>query len=126
SHLLIKFIIKFVQPLYIFQDKDFHEFVHGCELGFRISCDKTAKKLIYEAYSWSISQLCDLLSNTAISVHLTTDLWTARSNYRYIGVTATWLSPEFKFYEVLLICNVLDYLHTSQIISEELHHIIQH
>ncbi|CAG8438792.1 10742_t:CDS:2 [Cetraspora pellucida] len=31
--------------------EDFHEFVHGCESGFHILCDKTVKKLIYEAYS---------------------------------------------------------------------------
>ncbi|PKC75120.1 hypothetical protein RhiirA1_506003 [Rhizophagus irregularis] len=43
--LLIIFIIKFVQPLYILQNDAFRNFVHSCEPGFQIPCEKTAKKL---------------------------------------------------------------------------------
>ncbi|CAG8489206.1 25896_t:CDS:2 [Gigaspora margarita] len=104
SQLLSKFMVKFVEPLYILQDKDFREFVLGYEPGFRIPCNKTAQKLIHEAYLWSTDQLNNLIKNTAISVHLTTDLWTAK---------------------ILLTCNVLDYPNTSEIISEELYRVIQ-
>jgi len=66
----------------------------------------------------------NLLGNTATSVHLTTDLWTAKSKHGYIGVTATWLSSDFTFYEVLLSCNHLEYPHTGEVISGELYRII--
>ncbi|CAB5180358.1 unnamed protein product [Rhizophagus irregularis] len=59
-----------------------------------------------------------------MSVHLTTDLWTARSKHGYIGVTATWLSSDFTFYEVLLTCSHLEYPHTGETISDELYRII--
>ncbi|CAB5211948.1 unnamed protein product [Rhizophagus irregularis] len=122
--LLIIFIIKFVQPLYILQNDAFHNFVHSCEPGFQIPCEKTAKNLIHEAYIWSKDQLLNLLGSTIMSVHLTTDLWTARSKHGYIEVTATWLSSDFTFYEVLLTCSHLEYPHTGETISDELYRII--
>ncbi|GBC47675.2 zinc finger BED domain-containing protein 1-like [Rhizophagus irregularis DAOM 181602=DAOM 197198] len=122
--LLIIFIIKFVQPLYILQNDAFRNFVHSCEPGFQIPCEKTAKNLIHEAYIWSKDQLLNLLGSTIMSVHLTTDLWTARSKHGYIGVTATWLSSDFTFYEVLLTCSHLEYPHTGETISDELYRII--
>ena len=122
--LLVIFIIKFVQPLNILQNDAFRDFVHGCEPGFRIPCEKTVKNLIHEAYVWSSDQLMNLLNNTVTSVHLTTDLWTARSKHGYLGVTVTWLSSDFTFYEVLLACNHLEYPHTGEAVSNELNQII--
>ncbi len=121
---LIQFIIQFVLPLYVLQNQSFREFVYACEPGFRIPCEKTAKGLIHEAYSWSHNQLKSLLDNSVTSIHLTTDLWTAKSKHSYLGVTATWLSSDFKFREVLLSCNHLAHPHTGEMISEELFHII--
>jgi len=50
TRLLILFIIKFVQPLYILKNDAFRQFIHTCELEFAIPCEKTAKNLIHEAY----------------------------------------------------------------------------
>lgn len=125
SRLLITFIIKFVQPLYILQNDSFRKFVYACEPGFQIPCEKTAKNLIHEAYIWSKSQLLNLLGSTVTSVHLTTDLWTSRGNHGYIGITATWLSSDFTFHEVLLSCSHLEYPHTGEVIGNELYRIIE-
>ncbi|CAG8753689.1 14990_t:CDS:2, partial [Cetraspora pellucida] len=61
-------------------------------------------------------------STTAI--HLSTDLWMAKSQHGYLGVMVTWLSSDFKFQEALLSCNQLAYLHNSKLISKELFQII--
>ena len=121
---LIQFIIHFVLPLYILQNQSFREFIHACEPGFQIPYVKTAKNLIHEAYNWCYDQLSSLLHSSVTSVHLTTDLWTAKSRHGYLGVTATWLSTDFKFREVLLSCEHLPYPHTGEVISEELFRII--
>ncbi|CAG8577004.1 6422_t:CDS:2 [Cetraspora pellucida] len=70
------------------KDDDFCAFIHGCESGFHISCDKTAKNLIHEAYLWSKDQLQNLLNKSTTSINLTTDLWTVKSNHGYIRVIA--------------------------------------
>src|SRR3954447_23985304 len=92
---LIQFIIQFVLPLYILQNQFFCEFIYACEPGFHIPCDKTAKRLIHEAYKWSHDQLSSLLRSSVTHIHLTTDLWTAKSRHGYLDVTATWLSSDF-------------------------------
>jgi hypothetical protein len=124
SRKLIQFIVHFVLPLYILQNRFFREFIYACEPGFRMPCDKTAKKLIHEAYSWSHEQLGSLLRSSVTTIHLTTDLWTAKSKHGYLGVTITWLSSDFKFREALLSCDHMPYPHTAEIISEELFRII--
>ena len=121
---LIQFIIHFILPLYILQNRFFREFIYACEPGFRIPCINTAKGLIHEAYNWSYDQLSSLLRSSVMSIHLTTDLWTAKSRHGYLGITATWLSSDFKFQEALLSCKYLPYLHTGEVISEELFQII--
>ncbi|CAG8845654.1 24932_t:CDS:2, partial [Gigaspora margarita] len=73
----------------------------------------------------SKEQLYFLLSDNVIAVHLTTDLWTAKSHYSYLGITATWLTAEFEFKEAQLTCNHLPYSYTSEVISDELSKIIE-
>src|SRR2546430_3709775 len=72
---LIQFIVHFVLPLYILQNRFFREFVYACEPEFRIPCSKTAKQLIHQAYNWSCEQLSSLLRSSVTTIHLTTDLW---------------------------------------------------
>ena len=78
-------------PIY-FTKLIFHEFIYTYEPGFSIPCAKTAKRLIHEAYNWSCEQLSSLLRSSVTTIHLTTDLWTAKSRHGYLGVTVTWLS----------------------------------
>lgn len=125
ARLLIIFIIRFVQPLYILKNDAFREFIHACEPGFVIPCEKTVKDMIHEAYNWTKDQLINLLGSTVTSIHLTTDLWTSKSNHGYIGITATWLSSDFVFHEALLTCNHLEYPHTGEAISNELYRLIE-
>src|SRR5438045_4666913 len=121
---LIQFIIQFFLPLYVLQTKSFRDFVYACEPEFKVPCEKTAKGLIHKAYHWNHGQLKSLLNNSVTAIHLTTDLWTSKSRHSYLGVTATWLSSDFKFREVLLSCNHLAHLHTGEVIDEELFQVI--
>ena len=81
--------------------------------------------MLGSAYTWSKEQLQSLLKSTAITVHLTTDLWTSKSRHGYLDVTATWLTPDFKFQEALLTCNHLPYPHTGEVICDELFQILE-
>ena len=83
------------------------------------------KGILHQAYTWSKEQLRSLLRGTMITVHLTTDLWTAKSRHGYLGVTATWLTSDFEFQEALLTCNHLPYPHTGEVISNELFQILE-
>ncbi|CAG8455881.1 2128_t:CDS:2, partial [Cetraspora pellucida] len=96
------FIIHDVQPLHVLQNSEFHRMLHRFQSQYRISSANTVKNYIYDAFVWSKSQFQKLLFSTAISVNLTTDLWTAKNNRGYIEITATWITPNFKLNEALL------------------------
>ncbi|EXX77317.1 hypothetical protein RirG_024880 [Rhizophagus irregularis DAOM 197198w] len=119
------FIVKNVQPLYILQNQAFQDLLLTCEPGYKIPCDNSIKNVLYSAYTWSKEQLQSLLRNTAVAVHLTTDLWTSKSRHSYICVTATWLTSDFEFQEALLSCNHLSYPHTGEVICDELFQILE-
>ncbi|CAB5191008.1 unnamed protein product [Rhizophagus irregularis] len=114
-----------VQPLYILQNQAFQDLLLTCEPSYKISCDNSIKNVLYSAYTWSKKQLQFLLKNTAVAVHLTTDLWTSKSRYSYICVTATWLTSDFEFQKALLSCNHLSYPHTGEVICDELFQILE-
>jgi hypothetical protein len=96
-----------------------------CEPGYKIPCDKSIKNILCSAYTWSKEQLQSLLRSTAVTVHLTTDLWTSKSRHGYLGITVTWLTSDFEFQEALLTCNHLPYPHTSEVICNELFQILE-
>jgi hypothetical protein len=66
-----------------------------------------------------------IINVTTLTVHLTTDLWTSKSRHDYLGITATWLNPDFEFQEALLTCNHLPYPHIGEIICSELFQILE-
>ena len=53
---------------------------------FPISSNKRIKKEIHIEYTNAIGELKILLENTYKLTSLTTDLWTAKSKHRYIGI----------------------------------------
>ena len=80
---------------------------------FPISSNKRIKKEINIGYKNATEELKILLKNTCRSASLTTDLWTAKSKYRYIGVILHWLSEDFKVYDCLLCMERMQYPHTG-------------
>ena len=114
-----------MQPLYILQNSAFQDLLLTCQPGYKVPCEKTIKTILYSAYIWSKEQLQSLLRSTVVAVHLTTDLWTAKSRHGYLGVTATWLTPDFEFQEALLTYNHLPFPHTGEVICDELYQILE-
>src|SRR5688572_15252599 len=78
-----------------------------------ILSNKRIKKEINIGYTNAIVELKILLENTCESASLTTDLWTAKSKYGYIGITLHWLSEDFKVYDCLLCMKCMQYPHTG-------------
>ncbi|CAG8637563.1 13446_t:CDS:2, partial [Cetraspora pellucida] len=121
---VVEFIVYDVQPLHILKCLPFRRMLLGFQPQYRIPCATSVKGYISNAYYTGIDQLQELLTKTAVIVHLTTDLWTAKSKYGYLGVTATWLTSDFKFREALLTCYHMPYPHDGESISNELYNII--
>jgi len=87
------------------------------EENFDISCDKSVKLMIREAYKWSKDWLFEFLKVDYIAASITTDFWTSRTYHRYIGITCSWLSYDWILNESLLALNQVKYPHTSDAIK---------
>ena len=87
-------------------------------------CSETVKKIIYEAYNYSLPKLKEILSTQATSVSLTMDLWTARNRQGYLGVTCSYIDKSFKLCEFTLDISYIRYPHTANHIRETLENIL--
>ena len=87
-------------------------------------CSETVKKIIYEAYNYSLPQLKEILLTQATSISLTMDLWTARNRQGYLGVTCSYLNKSFKLCEFTLDIAYIRYPHTANHIRKTLENIL--
>jgi len=87
-------------------------------------CSETVKKIIYEAYNYSLPKLKEILSTQATSVSLTMDFWTARNRQGYLGVICSYIDKSFKLCEFTLDISYIRYPHTANHIRETLENIL--
>jgi len=64
------------------------------------------------------------VENNAISVSLTTDMWTGKNRQGFLGVTCSFLDKNFTIHEVILTIEHIRYPHTAQNISDTLFAIL--
>ena len=60
------------------------------------------------------------VEDNAISVSLTTDMWTARNRQGFLGVTCFFLDKNFDLQEIILTVEYVRYPHTAENISDAL------
>ncbi|CAG8837441.1 1999_t:CDS:2, partial [Gigaspora margarita] len=97
---LVEFVIEDYQPLNILRCGAFRRLLNNIEPEFKIS-----------------------FVNGGF-VNLTTDLWSSKTNKKYIKVTATWISSNFVLKEALLTIQPLPSPHTAKNIKNALEKVI--
>ena len=81
---------------------------------------------IPSSYSAATAALLPLwFTETAENVSLTMDLWSSRAKHGYLGVTVTWITPNFEIKDVMLENKYVPSPHTSETIANELHECIK-
>ena len=63
-------------------------------------------------------QLQHLINSDVFAASLTVDMWTARNQEGFVGVTCTWISKEFEFKEALILIKQINYPHTGEKICD--------
>ena len=82
--------------------------------------EKGIKKVIAESYNFTLPKLIEKIRVKAKSVLLTTNMWTARNEQGYIGITCSYINSNFTLNEITLTVNHIRYPHTAQHIAESL------
>ncbi|EXX55416.1 hypothetical protein RirG_225570 [Rhizophagus irregularis DAOM 197198w] len=62
--------------------------------------------------------MVEQIGKEAISVALTADLWTDRNRKGFLGITCSYIDPEFILKEVILAIEYVQYSHTTEHIAE--------
>jgi hypothetical protein len=117
---LIDWIIFDTQPLNITQSKSFRNFIKELDPAFKIPDVKLIKQTIQEAYNHTLPLIQQFVEDNAISVSLTTDMWTGRNRQGFLGVTCSFLDKNFMIHEIILTIEYIRYPHTAQNISDAL------
>ena len=117
---MIDWIIFDTQPLNITQSKSFRNFIKELDPAFKIPDVKLIKQTIQEAYNHTLPLIQQFVEDNAISVSLTTDMWTGRNRQGFLGVTCSFLDKNFMIHEIILTIEYIRYPHTAQNISDAL------
>jgi hypothetical protein len=111
---LAKWILHSTSPIDTVNNNYLKELLAYLNPNYKLPTDKNLKLLIYQAYDWTEGSMKELLSSSAKYVSLTTDLWTSRAKQGYIGITASFISYDFKIYDILLELKYLPYPHKAE------------
>ncbi|CAB5179439.1 unnamed protein product [Rhizophagus irregularis] len=87
---------------------------------FNIPNVKLIKQTIQSAYNCTFPLIQKFVKNNAISINLTTDMWTGRNRQGFLGGTCSFLNKNFTIHEVILTIEYIRYLHITQNISDAL------
>jgi hypothetical protein len=72
-------IIEDLQPLYVVQSPAFRRYISELDPRFIMPDEKGIKKVIYDAYNFTLPTLIEKIKVDAKSVSITTDMWTAHN-----------------------------------------------
>ena len=81
--------------------------------------------MIVKSCKYNQQNLRNLLTETAENVSLTMDLWSSKAKHGYLGVTATWITPNFEIKDVMLEINYVPSPHSSKVVANELYKCIR-
>ncbi|POG58901.1 hypothetical protein GLOIN_2v1726969, partial [Rhizophagus irregularis DAOM 181602=DAOM 197198] len=81
---LIDWIIDNLQPLYVVQSPSFCRLISELDLAFIMPDEKGIKKVIGNAYNYTLPALIKKIKLEAKNISLTTDMWTSRGGQGYI------------------------------------------
>jgi len=88
------FILDTGQLLRIVERSSFRQLIQELDSAFIMPDSKGVKAIIHTTYGYTFDALVRSLQ-TISSVSLTLDLWTARSNHGYLGITCSYLDQQY-------------------------------
>lgn len=123
---LLEMIVIDVQPFSIVENPGFRRFCDSLNPSYSLPSRKTLSKTLLPAkYLEVLNNTKQMVAKSAISVTLTTDLWTSRNSDSFMGVTAHFIDETFEIKSILLDVCLFEGSHTSINIASELNRLVQ-
>lgn len=121
---LVDFVLNTSQPLRIVECASLRQLLQELDPLFAIPDSKSIKAMINLAYNHTFEAMINLL-HPITSVYLTLDLWTARSNNGYLGITCSFLDQQYNLKEMALTISHVRYPHTAENINDAIEEILE-
>ncbi|EXX53697.1 hypothetical protein RirG_241570 [Rhizophagus irregularis DAOM 197198w] len=121
----LKWMLLTNQPLSAVTNEAYREKMAEFDPSFVVPGEQKIKTMIVKSYNYNRQNLQNLLTETAESVSLTMDLWSSRAKHGYLGVTATWITPDFEIKDVMLENKYVPSPHSSDVITNKLYRCIK-
>ena len=118
NQLLVEFISEDSQSINIIKSKSFKKFLSVLNPNYEVPCESTIQNLLEFGRQYTHQQLQHLINSDVFAASLTVDMWTARNQEGFVGVTCTWISKEFEFKEALILIKQINYPHTGEKICD--------
>jgi hypothetical protein len=112
------------QPLSAITNEAYREKMAEFDLSFVVSGEQKIKTMISKSYNYNRQNLQNLLTEIAEDVSLTMDLWSSRAKHGYLGVTATWITPNFEIKDMMLEIKYTPSPHSGEVIANKLYKYI--
>lgn len=125
NNLILNIIVKDLQPFSIINDEGFRELMKELAPGYTIPSRPTfTYSFLTQKYNETVEKLQKMLNNAQF-VALTADGWKSVANESYIGITAHFITDDWKLYSCLLECFPLEETHTSKNLSSEFRRVVE-
>jgi len=122
--MLMKMIVRDMQPFSIVEDRGFREYVAHLDPSCQLPRRRTlTRELLLRLYDDVKEEVETVLSGVE-NVSLTTDSWTSRSTENYIAVTAHYITAEWEMGSYLLECVKYRERHTAENLRDKLIRVI--
>jgi hypothetical protein len=112
------------QPLSAITNEAYREKMAEFDPSFVVPGEQKIKTMISKSYNYNRQNLQNLLTETAEDVSLTMDLWSSRAKHGYLGVTATWITPNFEIKDVMLEIKYAPSPHSGKVIANKFYKYI--
>src|SRR6266498_5126425 len=120
---LANFILNTAQSLRIVEHESFRQLIKQLDPAFVMPDSKGIRAIIHLAYNYTFKTMVDLLQPIT-SVSLTLDLWTAQSNYGYLGITCSYIDQQYNLHEITLTLSYVRYPHTAENIKDAIEEVL--
>jgi hypothetical protein len=120
----VDFVLNTSQPLRIVECVSLRQLLQELDPLFAIPDSKSIKAMINLAYNHTFEAIINLLHPITF-VYLTLDLWTARSNNGYLGITCSFLDQQYNLKEIALTISHVRYPHTAENINDAIEEILE-
>ncbi|KAF0533467.1 zinc finger bed domain-containing protein 1-like [Gigaspora margarita] len=108
----------------IVTEPEYKEKMAEFDPSFNIPGEHKICTLIAKSYQYNQNNLQNLLTNTVDYISLTMDLWSSRAKHGYLGITANWITSDFKFKDIMIDIIYLPSPHTAKAIADTLYNAI--